>query len=300
MQKKLYFLNEEEKNRILNLHESRTKRQYLINEVSGILGSLGYYGSSSTDLKTKFFDNRKNRAQTLDDICTKKKFGAQENEKSKEFITWFNNQYSQNKSASEKTNAWDKLPNILSKFKTTDEFCRLNSDIRDNQLVTTDAKKELAKTTGIAGWLYQNIAYQNSWIKYFEEPLKNVLESAGMETIDSVDKVKAGSGEKSDKTSWKNYPCVTKKGVDVTLKYKGIKSNWKKIDRGDKGIYYYNSEGKYYNNKENKLKDYECGFDGKVYDKGFAPKPTSGGSGESFAQDGIGRTTRSVSNQIPT
>lgn len=33
MQKKLYFLNEEEKSRILNLHESRTKKQYLINEV---------------------------------------------------------------------------------------------------------------------------------------------------------------------------------------------------------------------------------------------------------------------------
>jgi len=27
--KKLYFLNEEEKNRILNLHENATKRQYL-------------------------------------------------------------------------------------------------------------------------------------------------------------------------------------------------------------------------------------------------------------------------------
>jgi hypothetical protein len=34
MQKKLYFLNEEEKNRILNLHESRTKNQYLMNEQS--------------------------------------------------------------------------------------------------------------------------------------------------------------------------------------------------------------------------------------------------------------------------
>ena len=38
MQKKLYFLNEEEKNRILNLHESRTKKQYLISEqeISGV------------------------------------------------------------------------------------------------------------------------------------------------------------------------------------------------------------------------------------------------------------------------
>jgi hypothetical protein len=32
MQKKLYFLNEEEKNRILNLHESATKKQYLLGE----------------------------------------------------------------------------------------------------------------------------------------------------------------------------------------------------------------------------------------------------------------------------
>ena len=32
MQKKLYYLDEQEKNRILNLHESRTKKHYLINE----------------------------------------------------------------------------------------------------------------------------------------------------------------------------------------------------------------------------------------------------------------------------
>ena len=32
MQKKLYFLNEEEKNRILGLHESRTKKQYLMEQ----------------------------------------------------------------------------------------------------------------------------------------------------------------------------------------------------------------------------------------------------------------------------
>jgi hypothetical protein len=38
--KKLYFLDEEEKNRILNLHESRTKKQYLIKEQS--IGSAVY------------------------------------------------------------------------------------------------------------------------------------------------------------------------------------------------------------------------------------------------------------------
>jgi hypothetical protein len=34
MQNKLYYLNEEEKNRILNLHKSRTKKQYLIEDES--------------------------------------------------------------------------------------------------------------------------------------------------------------------------------------------------------------------------------------------------------------------------
>lgn len=34
MQKKLYFLDEQEKNRILNLHESRTHGQYLLNEAT--------------------------------------------------------------------------------------------------------------------------------------------------------------------------------------------------------------------------------------------------------------------------
>lgn len=32
MQKKLYFLDDQEKNRILNLHENRTQSQYLVNE----------------------------------------------------------------------------------------------------------------------------------------------------------------------------------------------------------------------------------------------------------------------------
>ena len=35
MQKKLYFLDEQEKNRILNLHESRTQGQYLLSEQTG-------------------------------------------------------------------------------------------------------------------------------------------------------------------------------------------------------------------------------------------------------------------------
>jgi hypothetical protein len=47
MQKKLYFLNEEEKNRILNLHQSRTKSQYLLSEQM-----YDFAGKSGDDPKT--------------------------------------------------------------------------------------------------------------------------------------------------------------------------------------------------------------------------------------------------------
>ena len=59
MQKRLYFLNEEERNRILNLHESRTKKQYLVNE--GGLGA-GDYNSNpqvtkkTNDIETKLYE----------------------------------------------------------------------------------------------------------------------------------------------------------------------------------------------------------------------------------------------------
>jgi ferritin-like metal-binding protein YciE len=51
--KKLYFLNEEEKNRILNLHESATKRQYL-NEQKDIEQKMKELGAKiSVDLSTR-------------------------------------------------------------------------------------------------------------------------------------------------------------------------------------------------------------------------------------------------------
>jgi hypothetical protein len=52
MQKKLYFLDQDEKNRILNLHESRTKKQYLLNELSPSLSSNRPARSKSRDEKT--------------------------------------------------------------------------------------------------------------------------------------------------------------------------------------------------------------------------------------------------------
>jgi len=57
--KKLYFLNEEEKNRILNLHESATKRQYLSEELPYTDNSVNL--SSRTNNTSK--DTPKNVSQ---------------------------------------------------------------------------------------------------------------------------------------------------------------------------------------------------------------------------------------------
>jgi hypothetical protein len=39
--------------------------------------------------------------------------------------------------------------------------------------------------------LYKEIYSKSSWIKYFEKPLENVLASAGMETLNSVNQKKS-------------------------------------------------------------------------------------------------------------
>lgn len=65
MNKKLYFLNEDEKNRILNLHESATKKQYLLGEAK--LTNNTYGISDDAVLKILQFsdDNKKKFSGSL-------------------------------------------------------------------------------------------------------------------------------------------------------------------------------------------------------------------------------------------
>ena len=55
MNKKLYFLDEDEKNRILNLHESRTKKQYLLSEqtIPSMFQPISQVFSEPTEKKSK-------------------------------------------------------------------------------------------------------------------------------------------------------------------------------------------------------------------------------------------------------
>jgi hypothetical protein len=102
--KKLYFLNEEEKNRILNLHESRTKKQYLINEQRFTDGREKY---------VKFFNCEKAKNKDINDTLNDPKYSIGD---------WYNKLRT--------TKTYEEFCTIVrsyKKFKKQDLFTRLDS-----------------------------------------------------------------------------------------------------------------------------------------------------------------------------
>jgi hypothetical protein len=266
MQKKLYFLNEEEKNRILNLHESRTKKQYLVNE--GSLGA-GDYNSNpqatkkTNDIETKLWNDRKNRAETLESKCLTLNMPYKWDNVSAEFLDMFTG-----------GPKWSELPNILLKLKTVNDFCQLNSNIK-NQKEYTDVADNFKYEKGISNWIYKNVFYPSSWKKYFEEPLKNVLKSAGMETLDSTPQEM-----KDIKTDdWGSFSCVLNLTNPTIEKIQGIKGTddvWVKRTYKTNRVEYFSNKGKFFIKYPdgsyaplgtNNFYTYYCGSDNKPYVK---------------------------------
>ena len=274
MNKKLYFLNEDEKNRILNLHESATKKQYLLGEQTSLsmLQPITQMFSEPTEKKAKFWYNADRRAKKLDKICKNKGTDSKENQNIKPFINWLITTQTSNRGGSEKLNAWSQIPDILSKVQTLNNFCSIKPTLL-NLVGNDDIKKEVSNK-GVALWLKENISSEKSWIKYFEEPLESVLKEAGLDTLNSGKKSNQAKPEQTQRPiGWDNYPCVVKKGgKDITLTYKGIKSNWKKLVGTNNKTYYYNDKGQYYVKGQNILGNYECGYDGGIYRLGESPK----------------------------
>ena len=234
MQKKLYFLNEEEKNRILNLHESRTKKQYLneqtyggvsqaavdailaVSKKNGLKGSMlaplqqreidKQFGAGTFD---KFYKNggekllqgqgstsslwsdRKNRAQTIESKCTQKDVFV-ETDTFKNLHKWITGQ-----GTGASRGRWEDLPKKLEPIKNVEEYCQIKSSLNKG----SDKYKPVEGIfrSGIANYIYKNVFYPSSWEKYFEEPLKNVLKSAGFKTIDSGSNIEMADKKQEDK-----------------------------------------------------------------------------------------------------
>jgi hypothetical protein len=291
MNKKLYFLDEDEKNRILNLHESRTKKQYLINEtISKTQAEIDAESNpalkKALDAKnakknheTKLYNNRKKRAAELENKCVAKRLQPKPNDVSSEFVNWYIGQ------------KWDELPKILSKLNSLDQFCQFNTNVK-NQTENSNFANYIKDKKGISNWLYSEIYSQASWMKYFEVPLVKVLKSAGMETYDSY-----AEGKLELTTSgWQNYPCVTKSTNVVATRLKDGSLGY----RGGGFLWY--SNGRKQNLQTGEMSNYHCGEDGKV--KEGLKSEVSKESSKQFANvepvSGIGVVIPSAQTEIPT
>ena len=224
MQKKLYFLNEEEKNRILNLHESRTKKQYLINE------------QSLTDWETKLWNNKKNRAETLDNKCKAYPMEFIGSPIVKEIHPEINRQ------------DWEPFRKSLEKIKDIKEYCQISNSLIKGGMIDDKPFKSRKNTlgSGLANYIYNKVAYPSSWIKYFEEPLKNVLKSAGMETLDSSQSTIQADDETNKDWTDVKFSCVLKLSSIKDTGIEGSSDKWKKRTFSDGRIEYFSNTGLFF------------------------------------------------------
>jgi hypothetical protein len=222
MQKKLYFLNEEEKNRILNLHKSRTKNQYIINKGvlntekiveqsvvgapnQGVIKNSPSEKSSQQVLEKKFFDNRYKRAESLDEMCSK--FPNQ--------FTWTKLYDKISIVLMERNNQWNgpnSFDKLLPQLNTVKEYCQLNNSLMKGGIdpESNRLKKSYSSTfygKGLATYIAYKCVYPSSWVKWFEIPLDKVLKDAGIETLNSVQ-------NKSSSTSTKSWTDFAKIETD--------------------------------------------------------------------------------------
>ena len=283
MQKKLYFLDEDEKNRILNLHESRTKKQYLVNEqrfeYSQEKITKPQTTKTSTPAQKNFYD-KENRVKTLDSKCT----SSTPNDKNplyKELGDWMD--------YTGTGGSWGtgRLEGILKKINGIKEYCQLSATFKSKGTPNQGRNKE-----SIGQYLLRRVKYMNSWEQYFEKPLKPILDSIGLNKTENVNI--------SNKV-WENYPCVTKTGKkyalpDGTFVYQ--------LD----GYYFYGS-GRKMNLKTKEMSDFVCDEVDNTKIKDFEPEiESSKDNTEVLTQtppavqqepSGIGVVTRNVQNEIP-
>ena len=223
MKKKLYFLDEDENNRILNLHESRTKKQYLINEQSipgvsqdaidkildfSAKNKRGFSGSSL--FKPQIYEIDKEFGQG-----TYQKFldGGGENLLMGKIWTdvvdeeLYKNRFTRVESLDKKCEKLNSQPNFndpiyielgdwmdeygMSSAWYTGYLEPILSKIQNLQQycqISTSLKQRGTPRKGrykrtIGKFLYDKIYNLKSWVQYFEEPLSGVLKDAKLNSV---------------------------------------------------------------------------------------------------------------------
>ena len=149
MQNKLYFLDEQEKNRILNLHESRTQGQYLLNEAI----------------------DRKSLTKKMSDICTQGTYGTgsfteqQVDSYAKNFKTNFPAGATYKSNESLRTIAQN-----IRNMKTISNYCR----------VAKKYKQIGGKTFNgtLSEWISKNVYQDIAWELYIKQPFEELIKNA--------------------------------------------------------------------------------------------------------------------------
>ncbi len=145
MQKKLYFLNEEEKNRILNLHESRTKSQYLLSEAI----------------------DRKTFTKKVDDICVAGTYGRGNftDEKIKKDAEVMVRNFSGTRKSNEGLKT---IADNIRKFNSIGNYCR----------VAKKYKELGGPGSSLTDWTRTFVYMDNAWELYIKQPLEELIKNS--------------------------------------------------------------------------------------------------------------------------
>jgi hypothetical protein len=177
MQKKLYFLNEEEKNRILSLHESRTKNQYLLNE------------ATRSGFSTK-----------INDICKAGTYGTGDftennvNSFTDSFLKWLkpNSGYLTIKQ-------FNAMSQTITNMKNIANFCKISKKFQEIGLTKQPLINELDRFT------YENAAFASG----IEKPLNDLIKnSEALKQKSEQDYAQGVDGTQSKDNSNKDYAAL--------------------------------------------------------------------------------------------
>ena len=276
--KKLYYLDESEKQRILNLHESHTKKQYLMNEQSVgsalyatagaastgaaigsvvpvigtavgavVGGAIGLISSIGSGISRETFNS------TITSICSigagkPTLNGGQLMDIAKQLNDLINTtNYAGVGYATTQSRAG--IKQVLGTIPTIPDLCGVMTKYKEiyNIALLADLTREIYKDT--------------NWTDTVKFPLMKAVEKSKELSLQAAQK------PAETLVGWDKFPCVT---TNPNAKKLSLKDG--SVTYEINGFYYYGG-GRKMNQSTKEMSDYHCGADGMIKE---GPKPAGG------------------------
>ena len=305
--KKLYFLDESEKERILKLHESHTKKQYLMQEqqmmadirsgmaagalAGGALGATGFGVGAipgaliggSIGLISALFNTttRPEFKKQITKVCESGKLGNPIDDAKLDTIA------AELKKLIETTNimgagratsaSQESIKKQLSQIASVPDFCQIINRYKENY------NKDLLDQ--LSGEFYLD----DAWNTYVRLPLMTAVRKTQQLTKNAG----TSTSNANVPENWKSYPCVTKSTNVVATRLKNGSLGYK----GGGFLWY--SNGRKQNLQNGEMSNYHCGEDGKVKE-GLKSEVSNKQFANVEPVSGIGVVIPSAQTEIPT